>query len=206
MDCCDDRSASRRSTALFLLCVVISLLASSPLARSRQTMTTVAPICAKASAVAFPIPELAPVTMQFFPGIPLFSAGMMRSFHVFLSSLTASTVSRSRETESTHETITEHFFCFFLSVLFKFSLSNHLELSSSEVRVSVSGRLPAEAVNGDVLAEDEPQERDVHEQRENSPAREPDDLQHDGEHGAGHDEPREPRSRHNPPQERGPRQ
>src|SRR5690349_10251636 len=70
MDCCDDRSASRRSTALFLLFVVISLLACSPLARSRQTITTVAPICASASAVAFPIPALAPVTMQIFPCIP----------------------------------------------------------------------------------------------------------------------------------------
>src|SRR5436190_11794848 len=80
MDCCDDRSACRRSTALFLLFVVISLLASSPLARSRQTITTVAPICASASAVAFPIPELAPVTMQIFPCILLFDVGMMRSF------------------------------------------------------------------------------------------------------------------------------
>src|SRR5213078_3635055 len=85
MDCCDDRSACRRSTALFLLFVVISLLASSPLARSRQTITTVAPICARASAVAFPIPELAPVTMQIFPCILLFTIGMLRSFHVFLS-------------------------------------------------------------------------------------------------------------------------
>src|SRR5947209_1907270 len=81
MDCCDDRSASRRSTAFFLLFVVISLLASSPLARSRQTMTTVAPICASASAVAFPMPELAPVTMQIFPCILLFTVGMIRSFH-----------------------------------------------------------------------------------------------------------------------------
>src|SRR6266852_4861521 len=80
MDCCDDRSASRRSTALFLLFVVISLLASSPLARSRQTSTTVAPIWASASAVAFPIPELAPVTMQIFPCILLFTVGMIRSF------------------------------------------------------------------------------------------------------------------------------
>src|SRR5205807_9212785 len=81
MDCCDDRSASRRSTALFLLFVVISLLASSPLARSRQTITTVAPLCASASAVAFPIPELAPVTRQIFPCILLFTVGMIRSFH-----------------------------------------------------------------------------------------------------------------------------
>src|SRR5439155_22615116 len=81
MDCCDDRSASRRSTAVFLLFVVISRLASSPLARSRQTMTTVAPIWASASAVAFPIPELAPVTIQIFPCILLFPIGMMRSFH-----------------------------------------------------------------------------------------------------------------------------
>src|SRR5438067_12880081 len=80
MDCCDDRSASRRSTALFLLFVMISLLASSPLARSRQTITTVAPLCASASAVAFPIPELAPVTMQIFPCILLFPVGMIRSF------------------------------------------------------------------------------------------------------------------------------
>src|SRR5258708_20387514 len=80
MDCCDDRSACRRSTALFRLVVVISLLASSPLARSRQTITMVAPICASASAVAFPIPELAPVTMQIFPCILLFTVGMMRSF------------------------------------------------------------------------------------------------------------------------------
>src|SRR6266536_2546949 len=86
MDCCDDRSACRRSTALFLLFVVISLLASSPLGRSRQTITTVAPICASASAVAFPIPELAPVTMQIFPCILLFTVGMMRSFHRSLSS------------------------------------------------------------------------------------------------------------------------
>jgi hypothetical protein len=70
-------------------------------------------------------------------------------------------------------------FYFFLSVLFKFSLSNHLELSSPEVRVTVSARLPTEAANRDVLAEYGPQERDVHEERENSPAREPDDLQHD---------------------------
>src|SRR6266480_3290228 len=80
MDCCDDRSACRRSTAVFLLFVVISLLACSPLARSRQTITTVAPICASASAVAFPIPELAPVTMQIFPCILLFTVGIMRSF------------------------------------------------------------------------------------------------------------------------------
>src|SRR5258708_16175272 len=80
MDCCDDRSACRRSTALFRLVVVISLLASSPLARSRQTITMVAPICASASAVAFPIPELAPVTMQIFPCILLVTVGMMRSF------------------------------------------------------------------------------------------------------------------------------
>src|SRR5881227_2799035 len=66
MDCCDDRSACRRSTALFPLVVVISLRACSPLARSRQTITTVAPLCASASAVAFPIPELAPVTMQIY--------------------------------------------------------------------------------------------------------------------------------------------
>src|SRR5436190_24239582 len=81
MDCCDDRSACRRSTALFLLFVVISLLVSSPLARSLQTMTTVAPICASSSPVAFPIPELAPVTMQIFPCILLFTVGMIRSFH-----------------------------------------------------------------------------------------------------------------------------
>src|SRR5947209_4540849 len=81
MDRCDDRSASRRSTALFLLFVVISLLASSPLARSRQTITTVAPFSASASAVAFPIPELAPVTMQIFPCILLLTIGMIRSFH-----------------------------------------------------------------------------------------------------------------------------
>src|SRR5437588_6470731 len=87
MDCCEDRSASRRSTAVFLLFVVISLLASSPLARSRQTMTTVAPICASASAVAFPIPELAPVTMQIFPCILLFTVGMMRSFQKVCASL-----------------------------------------------------------------------------------------------------------------------
>src|SRR6266571_9392148 len=84
MDCCEDRSASRRSTAVFLLFVVISLLASSPLARSRQTMTTVAPIWASASAVAFPIPELAPVTMQIFPCILLFTVGMMRSLFMRL--------------------------------------------------------------------------------------------------------------------------
>src|SRR5438876_3693452 len=77
MDCCDDRTACRRSTAFFLLFVVISLLASSPLARSRQTITTVAPSCASASAVAFPIPELAPVTRQIFPCILLFTVGMM---------------------------------------------------------------------------------------------------------------------------------
>src|ERR1700693_1297272 len=86
MDCCDDRSACRRSTALFLLFVVISLLASSPLARSRQTITTVAPICASASEVAFPIPELAPVTIQTFPSILLFTVGVICSFHSSLSS------------------------------------------------------------------------------------------------------------------------
>src|SRR5438067_5898183 len=86
MDCCDDRSACRRSTAVFLLVVVISLLACSPLARFRQTITTVAPICASASAVAFPIPELAPVTMQIFPCRLLFTVGMMRSFPSSLSS------------------------------------------------------------------------------------------------------------------------
>src|SRR5579863_4825123 len=79
MDCCDDRSACRRSTVLFLLFVVISLLACSPLARSRQTITTVAPICANSSAVAFPIPELAPVTRQIFPCRVLFTVDMMRS-------------------------------------------------------------------------------------------------------------------------------
>src|SRR5438270_13470588 len=89
MDCCDDRSACRRSTAVFRLFVVISLLACSPLAGSRQTITTVAPICASASAVAFPIPELAPVTMQIFPCILLFTVGMMQSFHVFLYSVNA---------------------------------------------------------------------------------------------------------------------
>src|SRR5216683_3374680 len=87
MDCCDDRSACRRSTALFPLVVVISLRASSPLARSRQTITTVASICASASAVAFPIPELAPVTMQIFPCILLVTGGMMRSFQKVCASL-----------------------------------------------------------------------------------------------------------------------
>src|SRR6266480_7868370 len=86
MDCCDDRSACRRSTALFPLFVLISFCTSSPFVRSRQTITTVAPICANPSVVAFPIPELAPVTMQIFPCILLFTVGMMRSFHVFLSS------------------------------------------------------------------------------------------------------------------------
>src|SRR5437763_4226946 len=87
MDCCDDRSACRRSTSLFLLFVVISLLASSPLARSRQIITTVALICASFSAVAFPIPELAPVTMQIFPCILLFTVGMMRSYYSSLGHL-----------------------------------------------------------------------------------------------------------------------
>lgn len=67
-------------------------------------------------------------------------------------------------------------------------------------------RLPAEAANADLLAEYGPQQRDVHEEGQNSPAREPDDLQHDGEHGAGHDEPPEPLSRHQPAQESGGRQ
>ncbi|HSB03539.1 MAG TPA: hypothetical protein VLE49_23000 [Anaerolineales bacterium] len=39
--------------------------------------------------------------------------------------------------------------------------------------------LPAQTTNGDVLSEYCPQERDIHEEGENGPAREPDDLQND---------------------------
>src|SRR5438552_10069857 len=77
MDCCDDRSASRRSTASLPLCVLISRCASSPLVRSRQTMTTVAPIRANPSAVALPMPELAPVIRHTFPCILVFNDAMM---------------------------------------------------------------------------------------------------------------------------------
>src|SRR5258708_40202730 len=77
MDCCDDRSAISRSTASLPLFVLISRCPSSPLARSRQTMTTVAHIRANPSAVAFPMPELAPVIRQTFPCIPVFNNGMV---------------------------------------------------------------------------------------------------------------------------------
>src|SRR5690242_15481504 len=80
MDSCADRSACSRSTAWFRLAMVISRLVSSPLVGSRHTRTTVATIWASASAVAFPIPELAPVTMQIFPCRRVFDVGMMRSF------------------------------------------------------------------------------------------------------------------------------
>src|SRR6476646_5823013 len=80
MDSCEDRSACRRSTAVFRLAVVIARLVSAPLVGFRHTRTTVAPIWASASAVAFPIPELAPVTMQICPCMRVFDVGMMRSF------------------------------------------------------------------------------------------------------------------------------
>jgi tetratricopeptide (TPR) repeat protein len=44
-----------------------------PPVRSRQTITTVASIFASLIAVAFPIPEFAPVAMQIFPCILLFN-------------------------------------------------------------------------------------------------------------------------------------
>lgn len=44
------------------------------------------------------------------------------------------------------------------------------------LRPSVSWRLPTEATNRDVLAEYSPKQRPIHEEGENSPAREPNDL------------------------------
>src|SRR5439155_22724485 len=61
-----------RSRELFPLFSFISDRAASPFSLLRQTRITVAPISASPAAVAFPIPELAPATMQMRPGI-LFS-------------------------------------------------------------------------------------------------------------------------------------
>src|SRR6266704_3963571 len=70
-----------RSMASFSLFSLISFCASSPLIWLRHTITTVAPICANPNAVALPIPELAPVTMQTFPCMFVFNVGMVLSFH-----------------------------------------------------------------------------------------------------------------------------
>ena len=49
---------------------LISAAAASVRLRSRPTRTTVAPSLAKAAAVAFPIPDVAPVTTQTLPPMP----------------------------------------------------------------------------------------------------------------------------------------
>src|SRR5919108_5217608 len=64
---CDERSATIESTFLFPLRVRISRSAASPLSLSRETITTVASSLARPSAVAFPIPEFAPVIRQTLP-------------------------------------------------------------------------------------------------------------------------------------------
>src|SRR5438270_7329646 len=76
MACWEERSASSRSTDSLPLWRLISRWASSPFVRSRQTITTVAPMLASPMAVALPMPELAPVTMQIFPCICVFSVGI----------------------------------------------------------------------------------------------------------------------------------
>src|SRR5438105_1763621 len=72
-----------RSMASFSLFSLISFCTSSPLDRLRHTITTVAPICANPNAVALPMPELAPVTMQTFPSMLVFDVGIWYSFRVF---------------------------------------------------------------------------------------------------------------------------
>src|SRR5579871_3129963 len=67
MDCCEERSAIRRSVCGLPLCASISCRACAPLAGSRLTSTTVAPSFASPSAVALPIPEFAPVIRQILP-------------------------------------------------------------------------------------------------------------------------------------------
>src|SRR5947199_2408683 len=57
------------STFLLPLLVRISRRAASPLSLSRETITTVASSLARPSAVALPMPELAPVIRQTLPVI-----------------------------------------------------------------------------------------------------------------------------------------
>src|SRR5207245_2890390 len=70
IDCCDDRSATRSSTSPLPDRSCTSRLAASPLPLSRQTITTVAPIPARANTFSFPIPAFAPVTITTRPLIP----------------------------------------------------------------------------------------------------------------------------------------
>lgn len=62
------RSATKSATAGFRPRCLISVTVRSPLSRVRHTMATWAPDWASATAVSFPIPELAPVTIQVFRG------------------------------------------------------------------------------------------------------------------------------------------
>src|SRR6266852_1329419 len=66
-DACDDMSAISRSTCEDPDSRRISSSAASPFSAFRQTMTTRAPIWARPSAVSFPIPLFAPVTIHIFP-------------------------------------------------------------------------------------------------------------------------------------------
>src|SRR5271165_1112055 len=69
-DACDDMSAISRSTCEDPDSRRISSSAAFPFSAFRQTITTRAPIWARPSAVSFPIPLFAPVTMHIFPLIP----------------------------------------------------------------------------------------------------------------------------------------
>src|SRR5580700_8674520 len=66
-DACDDMSAISRSTCEDPDSRRISSSAAFPFSAFRQTMTTRAPIRARPSAVSFPIPLFAPVTIHIFP-------------------------------------------------------------------------------------------------------------------------------------------
>src|SRR5688500_5361409 len=66
---CEERSATMSSTASLPLLVLISAAAASPLLLSRPTTTTLAPMLARPSAVALPIPPVPPVTSTTFPSI-----------------------------------------------------------------------------------------------------------------------------------------
>jgi hypothetical protein len=66
-DACDDMSAISRSTCEDPDSRRISSSAAFPFSAFRQTMTTRAPILARPSAVSFPIPLFAPVTIHILP-------------------------------------------------------------------------------------------------------------------------------------------
>src|SRR5438067_2151009 len=69
MDRCAERSTSKRSRVPLPVAALISARAASPRPLSRHARITTAPSLANPSAVAFPRPELAPVTIQTFPFI-----------------------------------------------------------------------------------------------------------------------------------------